>query len=631
MATTVDDLIVRIRADTKSLQASLDQIEGKLKVTGKAGSAAFGAAGGGLASTLSKAKGPAIAFAAALAGIGVGVGAVARVGAGFEDLKDSLNTVFGSITQGDAAFDSILNFAQTTPFQVEDVTKAFIQLKGAGIEPNMEMLQTFADTASTSIDQLGAFEAMVRLVQRSAAGGLGLEEINMLDDRGIPATKILTEALGKSREELSEFGKTAEGAAQMVDALINGMQQRFGGAMEEKMDNLSTKASNMMIAFRDLADSIFKSGLGELLKGLADRLGQMANNAARFVRMASGTFGLQDIEIDTTQSAEDQLIALQNQIKELENTRKRGAAHPQKIQELGRMRVLELGLQERITAELEAQEKITEQGLVRATGKNVEFLTEFKKLLEDSVPEAQQLQEQLDAVADLKGKVDAEGNLLATDEEIERVTTFLNDLKSELESTTPFTDEMRQATINLSQTFTTDFVNALLSGQSALESFKNFSRNLVSQIIATFLQLAVVNQILNSVFGLTGSSALPTISALGGSSPAPKPPSGGFGMGMSFAGGGNLQANTPVLVGERGTELFIPNTGGRLMNHMNTKNAMGSGTTIINQSVNFSTGIVPTVKAEVTKLLPQIADVTKASVLEANLRGGSFAKAMGRG
>ena len=67
------------------------------------------------------------------------------------------------------------------------------------------------------------------------------------------------------------------------------------------------------------------------------------------------------------------------------------------------------------------------------------------------------------------------------------------------------------------------------------------------------------------------------------------------------------------------------------MNHMNTKNAMGSGTTIINQSVNFSTGIVPTVKAEVTKLLPQIADVTKASVLEANLRGGSFAKAMGRG
>ena len=64
----------------------------------------------------------------------------------------------------------------------------------------MEMLQTFADTASTSIDQLGAFEAMVRLVQRSAAGGLGLEEINMLDDRGIPATKILTEALGKAEK-----------------------------------------------------------------------------------------------------------------------------------------------------------------------------------------------------------------------------------------------------------------------------------------------------------------------------------------------------------------------------------------------------------------------------------------------
>src|SRR5210317_2378055 len=113
---------------------------------------------------------------------------------------------------GETAMQKIFTFAQTTPFQIEDATKAFIQLKSAGIEPSMDMLQTFADTASTSIDQLGAFEALIRIVQRSAAGGMGLEEINQLDDRGIPATKILTEALGKSREELSEFGKTAEGA-----------------------------------------------------------------------------------------------------------------------------------------------------------------------------------------------------------------------------------------------------------------------------------------------------------------------------------------------------------------------------------------------------------------------------------
>jgi hypothetical protein len=69
------------------------------------------------------------------------------------------------------------------------------------------------------------------------------------------------------------------------------------------------------------------------------------------------------------------------------------------------------------------------------------------------------------------------------------------------------------------------------------------------------------------------------------------------------------------------------------MNNMNSKNAMGGGSPIIvNQSVNFSTGVVPTVRAEVQKLLPQISDVTKGAVLEAAVRGGSYRKGlMGRG
>ena len=212
MSKPIDELVVQIKADTKQLQKDLKKVQTKLKVTGATGGAAFGA----MAKSMSKVKGQALVVAAALVGVGVAVTKIAQVGMGFEDLKDSLNQVFGSMEAGDQAMKKVFKFAQTTPFQIEDATKAFIQLKSAGIEPSMDMLQTFADTASTSIDQLGAFESLIRIVQRSAAGGMGLEEINQLDDRGIPATKILTEALGKSRDELSEFGKTAEGAAEMV-------------------------------------------------------------------------------------------------------------------------------------------------------------------------------------------------------------------------------------------------------------------------------------------------------------------------------------------------------------------------------------------------------------------------------
>ena len=69
-----------------------------------------------------------------------------------------------------------------------------------------------------------------------------------------------------------------------------------------------------------------------------------------------------------------------------------------------------------------------------------------------------------------------------------------------------------------------------------------------------------------------------------------------------------------------------------MLNAMNTKNALGGGSpVIVNQSLNFATGVVPTVRAEVTKMLPQIADVTKGAVLESAMRGGAYARGLRRG
>ena len=90
------------------------------------------------------------------------------------------------------------------------------------------------------------------------------------------------------------------------------------------------------------------------------------------------------------------------------------------------------------------------------------------------------------------------------------------------------------------------------------------------------------------------------------------------------AGGGTVQKGMPTLVGERGAEIFVPNTGGTIMNNMNSRNAMGGTTTVINQSVNFATGVVPTVRAEVLQMLPQISDVTKNAVAEAAMKGGAY-------
>ena len=177
--------------------------------------------------------------------------------------------------------------------------------------------------------------------------------------------------------------------------------------------------------------------------------------------------------------------------------------------------------------------------------------------------------------------------------------------------------ELKDAITVTANAFSNEFVDSLMEGENALESFKDFSDNIVKQIISVFLQLAVVNRILNGIFG---EGTFDTYSFKGGFKPATKKES---------AGGGSAFGNQPMLVGERGPEIFVPHTNGNILNNMNTKNAMGGGNaTNIYQTISFSTGIVPTVRAEVMKLMPQIADVTKSAVQESAMRGGSFRRSL---
>jgi tape measure domain-containing protein len=506
MANKIDQLIIEIKADTKQLQKDLKQIQGKIKVTGAAGGAAFGAMG----ASLSKIKVPALAAAASIAAIVLPMKAIASVGAGFEDLKDSLDQVFGSMEAGDAAMDKVFKFAQTTPFQIEDATKAFIQLKSAGIEPSMKMLQTFADTASTSIDQLGAFEALIRIVQRSAAGGMGLEEINQLDDRGIPATKILTEELGKSRDELSIYGKTAEGAAEMVQILIKGLESRFGGAMANKMDNLSTKTSNMVISFKQLADEVFKSGLGDLLKTLTDRLTAFADQAARVVRIKNDRASLGDMVGDKTGKTDALSLPVKldfAQDLEKESFKRLNAAKQALIDGEGLTgfafdslmgavltaqkeydnfkRIVDdfIAERKRLSAPTEETPKVFDVGNIEGL---VEFQSVFKKLVQDTVPETKKLQDQMDYIKDLMQTGDEKelkgimAFLGVKDvSEMQDVVDHLGKLKDGLEEVTTFSSEMQQTIISASNAFTTDFVNSLLAGENALDSFKDFAKNIV--------------------------------------------------------------------------------------------------------------------------------------------------------
>ena len=227
--------------------------------------------------SLAKTAGAVAALTAAFRGLQKGL----NIAATFQDLRSSLSTVFGGLDEGAAAFQRVTDIASRTQFQVEDITKAFIQLKGSGIDPTEKVIMTFANAAAITTDQLGSFQAAISLLSRTTAGGLGLEELERLGDRGIPVYDILNKKLGITRLQISEVGRTAAGAKKIIEALGDGINERFGNALQNRIKNTNQRLSNFNDQLSVLADSLLSGAneaFGELVGSLTKAVAKLNEN-----------------------------------------------------------------------------------------------------------------------------------------------------------------------------------------------------------------------------------------------------------------------------------------------------------------------------------------------------------------
>jgi hypothetical protein len=144
-----------------------------------------------------------------------------------------------------------------------------------------------------------------------------------------------------------------------------------------------------------------------------------------------------------------------------------------------------------------------------------------------------------------------------------------------------------------------------LGTKSASDAFSDMAKNIISRLF----DILVVEQLVQSISGAFTSK---------GGTGAPATPKKGLAI------GGSVQRGVPTIVGERGAELFLPASSGSIV--PNNKMGGNGGTTVV-QNINISTGVSQTVRAEIAQLMPQIAEASKAAVLDARRRGGSFSKA----
>lgn len=146
----------------------------------------------------------------------------------------------------------------------------------------------------------------------------------------------------------------------------------------------------------------------------------------------------------------------------------------------------------------------------------------------------------------------------------------------------------------------------MLGTMSVKDAFKSMAASIISDLARIYVQRAIVGPIADALLGTFGGGT-----------------SGGYFGGITpKAIGGSVQANQTYMVGERGPELFVPNRSGSIV--ANEEISGGNGVTV-NQTINVTTGVQQTVRVEIANLMPQIAEATKAAVLDARKRGGQFA------
>ena len=175
------------------------------------------------------------------------------------------------------------------------------------------------------------------------------------------------------------------------------------------------------------------------------------------------------------------------------------------------------------------------------------------------------------------------------------------------------------------QSFTTNaldgMTDALTAGITGAANFADAIKSMAKSVVDSLIKMLVQKYIVDAAFGFITKS----IAGFGQSTSNIAGNADFVGPMQPKALGGPVQGQSPYLVGERGPELFIPNSSGNII----PNNQIGGGAgVVVNQTINVTTGIQSTVRAEIAGLMPQIAQAAKGAVADARVRGGNFSRAM---
>jgi hypothetical protein len=590
MATELDKLIVKIEADLGDLKKGLNQANNQIKSSSGKMSNSFNQLG----NTLDRVGKRVIVFGGLIAGAfgAIQVKKVVDVGRQIEDLQVRLKALFGTAQEGAKAFDVMVKFAGRVPFTLNDIQQASgnLAVVAKDAEELAEILEITGNVAgATGLD----FTQTAEQIQRSFAGGIASADV--FRERGV--------------RSMLDFQAGAEVSASET---IRAFKEKFGKGGE--FGNVTNDLANTLTGTL----SMLEDKLFQFRKAISDEFTVVLKENFKELNKSFDESSKQIEELGKSIGKElgDALTFLVNNIEELTTVLK-GLGYVL-ISAVG-VAIFELIKRANILA-------LSLTGLILAYNElsgAVEKIQEFDKKAEEQYKRSakalnlqdEELQNAFKTFSDYLMIMDSVGKSVEkTNEQFEFIIATENQIKD-------ITDKVGKTFDNAGEDISKALGKSVVEGENFGDAMKTIFRDVASEIVATISQILIIEPMIRSLkaslSGLTGGGSLGIGGVIGNIA--------GAIFGGKKATGGYVAPNVPVMVGERGAEMFVPTGGG----HIVPNNQMGGQGVTINQHLNFSTGVVPTVRAEVMNLMPQIKQETVTAVAEARTRGGAFSRTFG--
>lgn len=210
---------------------------------------------------------PAIGIGTLVAGFKSLVSNVMRVRQEFEKYEAILTNSLGSQEAARSAMSMLQDLASQTPFQLSELTGAYVKLTNYGLKPTREQMIQYGDVAASvgkSMDQY--VEAVADASQF---------EFERLKEFGIRASKQGDQIRFTFKGVTTEVAATSDSVQQYLASI--GDAEGVSGSMAAISDTLGGKISNLGDAWDNLMNSMGESS-GGIMKTVLDWMISFVNN-----------------------------------------------------------------------------------------------------------------------------------------------------------------------------------------------------------------------------------------------------------------------------------------------------------------------------------------------------------------